>query len=74
MPHRILMIGNLFEVLFLTLFNAFLFITWATVFAAIPIIVSTVYGIGRIKRDIDKYHEGKPLEYFKYLIGRAKKN
>lgn len=74
MPQRIEIIGHLFEVILLTTVNIFLFITWTTFFAGIPIFISTVYGIGRIKRDIDKYHNGKLSEYLNYLIGRAKKN
>ena len=74
MPHRIELIGNLFEVIFLTIFNTLIFITWMSFFAAIPIFISTIYGIGRIKRDIDKYHDGKILEYMKFLIGKGKKN
>lgn len=80
MPQRIQMIVNLLEVFFLNMFNAIILvfvpiiISWMSVFAFIPIIISSVYGFGRIKRDVDKYHDGKPMEYFKYLIGKGKKN
>ena len=73
MPQRIEIIGTLFEVISLAVINLVLLIAWSTFLASIPIVFSTIYSIARIKRDIDKYHNGKLLDYFKYIIGKAKK-
>lgn len=74
MPNRVQMISFLMESMFLTVLNTFILITWFTVFSAIPIILSSIWTFGRLKRDIDKYHNGSPWSYIKYLFGKVKKN
>lgn len=74
MPERITIIWNFIEVVALTVINLFLFLTWMSFFTGFSIFISTIYGLGRLKRDIEKYHKGNIVEYFKYLIGKAKKN
>lgn len=74
MPQRLLIITNLIEVFLLNLLNIFFLVTWVSVFTFIPLIISSIYGIGRIKRDIIKYHNGKKWEYFKFIFGVVKKN
>ena len=74
MPHRLQIIGVLLESFFLTIINAMILITWFSMLSAIPIILSSLWSIGRIKRDIDKYHNGVTMDYLKYLVGKVKKN
>lgn len=74
MPERIHVLTHFIEVVFLTALNLFFVITWVSVITVIPLLFSTIYSIGRIKRDVDKYHNGSLKEYTKYLFGKAKKN
>ena len=74
MPDRLQTIGFIIESLFLTLINAFILMTWFTLFSAIPIVLSSLWSIGKIKRDIDRHHGGSPMTYIKYLLGLVKKN
>ena len=68
MPYKIQAIAIIFEAVTLTVVNAIIFISWMTLFSAIPIILSSIYSINRIKRDVDKHHNGSFIEYLKYLV------
>ena len=74
MPERIQPVGIIIESMFLTFVNALILVAWFSVLSAVPIILSSIWSIGRIKRDIDKHHSGKLTDYIRFLIGRAKKN
>ena len=74
MPHRIELISHLLEVLFLNFINFIILLTFMNVLASIPIILSIIYSLGKIKRDIEKYHNGSIKEYATFLLGKAKKN
>lgn len=74
MPHRIEIINNALAMIGLTACNLLILTTWFSWFTAIPVILSTLYWIGKIKRDVQVNHNGSFKEYFKYLIGYLKKN
>lgn len=74
MPDRISLIYNLLEVILLNTLNILLFIGWNAVFGGITFFLSTIYSIGRIRRDVNKYHNGSFKSYKNHIIGRTKKN
>ena len=74
MPQRLQMIGIILESLLLTILNTFIFITWFSLISVIPIILSSLWSIGRIKRDMDKYNDGSFFKYIKATFTRLKKN
>lgn len=78
MPDRFQIISFVAESFLLTILNFFILITWLSFFSAIPIILSSIWSIGRIKRDIDKFHNGSKKAYFTHIISvfvsKVKKN
>lgn len=73
MPLRLQFISHLFEVILLTMFNFFLVVTFTSFITTLGAIVSLIYSVGKIKRDTDKYHNGKILDYLKYIFTKTKK-
>jgi hypothetical protein len=73
MPFRFYIIINALEILFLNIFNAILIITFTRSVSCIAAILSVIYSIGRIKRDVDSYYNGNYKDYFLYLMGKLKK-
>lgn len=74
MQDRIPILVNLLEVILLKASAIFLLIGWNFIFGGITFLFTSIYSIARIKRDVDKYHNGKFWDYIKYIFGRAKKN
>lgn len=70
MPYRFEMIGFIIESVFLLGINLIILLTWISIVSVIPIVLSSLWSLGRLKRDIDKYHNGNITQYFKDLVKR----
>ena len=58
----------LLDSVFMTLISIGLFIGYISFLTAIPIVLSTVYWIVKIKKTIEKDHNNSFKEFLKYLI------
>ena len=74
MPDRILVAVHAFLDVLFTLITALALIGIAEVFSIVAACLAIPYWIVRIKRDVDKYHNGKFFEYIKYIFKKHKRS
>jgi hypothetical protein len=58
----------LLDSIFMTVISIGLFITYISFLTAIPIILSTIYWISKLKKTIQKDHDGKFSVWLKWLV------
>jgi len=65
MPHRFI---PFIDSLFFTVASWSMFITFMSFVTAIPVVLSTVYWVVKIKREVDTKYGGNTWHYFKSLL------
>ena len=64
MPHRLI---PFIDSLFFTVASWSMFITFMSFVTAIPVVLSTVYWVVKIKREVDTKYDGKTWDYLKSI-------
>jgi hypothetical protein len=65
MPERILPILDL---IFMTFVTIGLFVMSLSLLTLLPTILATLFWFGKIKREVDKNHNGKFIDYLKSIV------
>lgn len=74
MPHRIDLFISVLSSVLMTTFNIVILITWYSALAFVPLVLSTLWWVAKIKRDVFRFHKGSYKSYIRYILSYVKKN